>query len=437
MIAGVGKRVVASTTILESGATDEPVDLPTTINLINPITRSEDLIVSSGMRCCNRPMESDQLATFSSLGAASAQIATTILERREPNLSPLRKVSSSKPVRTPDFDRVLDATDFSRPMSSAEKMFLEGQIESFRKRLTREEREAFDDCRRLPKHVLREWLAAIPEADISSRGIRFANESLTPPPYQEIHDKGEFLRIKIRVKAVLMDLWDFADLLWLDLFADVHTRGINMGFSGDSGVIPKRRNAALTPTQTEDLQKTSLEDKALGRLVGFFEKPPFEKAGSIGIVAVPKNDGSTRICKHYSTDINPFSDKIENHPQPFIKAVKALHKAGPEAWLLIYDVEGAFQTMKLSSDAWPLTQFYVPGLGWAYRLTADFGASVYAYRWEFFGGGLMATAYRVLSRRAHYNKNLDTVLFTELKYERPLYEDILTHREKYTSLGAS
>ena len=457
MIAGVGKRVVAASAVpLESETTPECADRPASINFIHPITLAEDELSGgcsvlechldanvqrkdngSGKKLPPSSGRSDQLASFSRLGAASVQIAKTILERKKPSVSPLRKTSSSKQRKTPDFAGILDATDFSRPMSKAEQMFLEGQIKSFRKRLTQEERESFDDCRRLPKHVLRAWLATLSEADLSSRGIRFAKEMLTPPPFQKDHLRGEHLRIKIRVKAVLMDLWDFADLLWLELFADMHTRGINMGFSGDPDLIPRRRNAVLTPTQTEDLRKTSLEDKALGRLVGFFEKPPFAMAGSIGIVAVPKKDGSTRICKHYSTDINPFSDKIENHPQPFLKAVKALHEAGPEAWLLIYDVEGAFQTMKLSSEAWPLTQFFVPDLGWAYRLTADFGASVYAYRWEFFGGGAMATAYRVLSRRAHYNKEMDTVLFTELKYDRPLYEDLLTQWEKYTSLGAS
>ena len=139
--------------------------------------------------------------------------------------------------------------DFDPNLSAVEKQLLEDQIQEFKKTLSQAEQQCFDQGRRLSQQQRDFLLALLSEQEKSERGLRFADPPTETPPQAE--QEAEARRRKVNVQALLMDLWDFADVLWLDLLSNLHSHGMNMGFSGDRTSIQRHSNAGLRPDQID------------------------------------------------------------------------------------------------------------------------------------------------------------------------------------------
>ena len=200
-----------------------------------------------------------------------------------------------------------------------------------------------------------------------------------------------------------MDLWDWADVLWLDLAIDVYTHGLNMDFPEPLQKFKKYPSPRLSAELADVLTKTTISDIEAGHTIGFFPAPPFTQGYCIPTVLVPKSDGGQRICKNYSKpNVNEITGKVTIRPQPFKHAVNAFTSAGPGCFFVVWDVEGAYPTLRIQNADQPLTQCWVPGSGYAYRLGGDFGAAVCGYRWELFGGRMLNTLYACMSTRMRW-----------------------------------
>ena len=67
-----------------------------------------------------------------------------------------------------------------------------------------------------------------------------------------------------------MDLWDYADVLWVDFCADVHIHGQVLGFTGARGELPRSSITRWEQSLRERFKEQQAVDLTNGRLVGPF-----------------------------------------------------------------------------------------------------------------------------------------------------------------------
>ncbi len=116
----------------------------------------------------------------------------------------------------------------------------------------------------------------------------------------------------MRVKAFLMELWFYACPLWLELCADAHTNGINMGYNGAYSTS-KARQPGLQAQERNELIAIIEEDMSLGRNTPWSPANPFDVSRLVPMSTVDKAGGtSKRAVKNYSfnksASVNDESD---------------------------------------------------------------------------------------------------------------------------------
>lgn len=134
--------------------------------------------------------------------------------------------------------------------------------------------------------------------------------------------------------------------------------------------------------------------------------------------------------------INRGCDKFYIGPQDFNDAVEAMIKAGPDGYGAEWDIADAFKALYFHVSCVDLTQFHIPGLGYAYQASGIFGAATCGYRWHICGGRLLSTLYHVMSFRCKYDTVKDFVA-TRAPFPcvRPSNADILQDPTSFTSFG--
>jgi hypothetical protein len=326
--------------------------------------------------------------------------------------------------------------DIARDPDPAEEHFADEQCKIWRDSLSAEDRSLFDAGRRLSEATRLSLLASMTTAEKSARGLCFATPlpSAFPRRYKETMNK----RRHVHARRILMDLWDYADVLWLDLAADVFMHGMNMDFPKAFPPFKQFRNARLTDELQDALIQSTQDDIDAGHTDGFFATPPFKCGFCVPSVLVQKKDGTQRICKNYSKpEVNEITGAVAIHPQIFSHAVSAFVEAGRGCFIVVWDVEGAYPTLRIQVADQPLTQSYVPNKGYTYRIAGDFGAAVCGYRWQLFGGRLLSTLYASMAPRMRWvaSRRLVAVATLPVNHNRPTQSQIRLSPALYTSLG--
>ena len=257
----------------------------------------------------------------------------------------------------------------------AERIVLEKQILFFRATLSDEDRSSFDSGRRLAPATRDKLLSSMTPTQLADSGLRFstASTSPTPPGWEESLRKRELFN----VQAILMDLWDYADVLWLDFTIDVALHGQMLGFSGDRAALPRNHTTTWSSELREAFKAQQEQEIERGRVVGPFPNLPFPNRPLLPIVTAYKSDGTPRFCLDFSrVMINRGCDKFYIGPQDFNDAVEAMIKAGPDGYGAEWDIADAFKALYFHVSCVDLTQFHIPGLGYAYQASGIFVAAI-------------------------------------------------------------
>jgi hypothetical protein len=239
-------------------------------------------------------------------------------------------------------------------------------------------------------------------------GLRFSDEPTNGPTddptlERERHRREEATPrpFKIRVRAVLRDLWHYAHPVLLELAVDAHTAGINMAFNAHHDLgQPDPVAMRLDPARLDALMSELQKDMGQGLSIGFFDLPPFKHYLSIPTGLVPKSGDRWRVIKDYTRGLlNERADKASFAYLKWTLQDQRFLEAGAGAWTVGWDAKSAYPQLAIRRADRCLTCSHVPGKGWYYRTSADFGSSTASYRWEGCGGRLLGSLYRAMSHR--------------------------------------
>lgn len=263
-------------------------------------------------------------------------------------------------------------------------------------RLSREARDRL--LNRLSPEVREKW------------GLRFSDEptgedSVDPTLESERlrREKSHPRPFKIRVQSLLRDLWHYAHPLLLELAADAHLNGINLAFNArDDLGQPGPVSMALDPAMLAALLGELRNDFGDGLSIGFFADPPFGRYLSIPTGLVPKSDDRWRVIKDYTRGLlNKRADKASFSYLKWTLQDQRFLEAGKGSWTVGWDAKSAYPQLAIRRQDRCLTCSHIPGHGWYYRTSADFGSSTASYRWEGCGGRLLGSLYLAMSHRVH------------------------------------
>jgi hypothetical protein len=249
-----------------------------------------------------------------------------------------------------------DQVQFDRDPVREEESFADLQQTRWRESLTTEDRTLFDAGRRLSDETRAALLSKLSQEEREERGLLYASDE--EPSHRPRVEEARRRRRQVKAKQILMDLWDLADVLWLDLAADVFKKGMNMGYGKEMTPFKQYPNAPMSDELAQEYASGARDDIREGRAVGFFDNPPFPVGFGIPALLVKKSDGGFRICKNYSKpDVNERTGAVVIHPQPFDQAVNAFVAADKNGWMVEWDVEGAYTTLTIQNKDHPLTVF--------------------------------------------------------------------------------
>jgi hypothetical protein len=282
------------------------------------------------------------------------------------------------------------------------------ELEEFRDSLSTEEQECFKNLRRITPQQFDFLVGQMTPEQLEARGLRSSKE-LEKIRAQQAEGKPSFSPVEkppLRFQAILMDLWHYTDVLWLDMVMDVLVRGINMGYSGPRDSLIQGRNMAKTPADFSIAIEAWEKDFAQGNAIGWFPEAAFKTGVVNGTGATKKKDGSWRGIDDLSgSGLNGASDKCTIPYMKFDKTVEEFEvttqrafRRGCAAVSNKHDVRGAYKINPIHPVDRSLTQVHIPSRGYAYRTHAGFGGAVYGYRWELYGGSMLSTAYHIADR---------------------------------------
>ena len=315
------------------------------------------------------------------------------------------------------------------------------ELEMFRSRLSSVERECFDDCRRITPQQFDFLISQLTPEQMESRGLRSSKElhDLRSQRAKGTPSFSPVAKPPPRFQAILMDLWHYADVLWLDMAMDVLVRGINMGYKGPRDTLIRGKNMARSSKDFDIAIETWEKDFTQGNAVGWFPEAPFDTGIVNGTGATRKKDGTWRGIDDLSgSGLNQASDKCTIPYMNFDKTVEEFEvvtqrafRQGATAVSNKHDVKGAYKINPIHPADQHLTQVHIPSKGYAYRTHAGFEGAVYGYRWELYGGSLLSTSYHVADRCLHMDDQ------GEIHHSQPTsYDDSqwFSRWRQYTSL---
>lgn len=231
-------------------------------------------------------------------------------------------------------------------------------------------------------------------AKLRYRDLRFSFDDPHPPTSAEA---AAFLRDveKKRYRSPLahdaweMDLWQHPDRLRVALLLDMIRSGANIGYDGprDRSYFPPNHGSAVADSEwlSADFEK----DLASGRVLGWFDKPPFEHFRCSPLATVPKLDAGVKVGTRRILDcsspagesLNDYIQRLECRCVDFEAAVAMIASAGPGALLGKFDVDAAFRVITVRSDDLALLGFEHLGR-FAFDSVCSFGARTSPPLWE-------------------------------------------------------
>lgn len=324
---------------------------------------------------------------------------------------------------------------------------MEADFEVFLAQLPAQQRERARQGHRLTKDQVSRLLRRFTADEREEKGLRFSFEN---SPFRDDDDHRR-VRASPSIRSaqhptpdprpVLMDLWEYADPLLLELCLDGMINGINIGYQGDFKTT-KAPNMSKSATELRELADLWIVEMEEGRAKGFYTRPPFACYRTIPAGFVPKKDSTQRPVDNYSAggddSVNATSDRVRAAYPHFEKAVANLHRAGEDGRLMSWDVSKAYQNNKIREcDQWttvcrlpfssiahrpdirdavlrahrklfgdrapPPTNLY------AFRTHCPFGLAASGHRWHL-TGMVINTAYTIAHHTMTVN-NDDTVRF--------------------------
>lgn len=303
----------------------------------------------------------------------------------------------------------------SHTLTLEQKIDIEKSIFHFRSSLPDEERATFDSGHRLSRAQRDAALATLTPEERASRGLRFSDEKCSFQDTEQLSTQRMQAEARlpprqlVAIKTILMDCWNFADPLWLELVVDAHSHGINMGYNGPRDAIQSAVNMTKTPQEKKALTQEINADIQAGHAIGYFPHPPFQCYRTVPAGLVPKKDGGLRVVKNYSfgnhNSTNALSDVVHCPFPAWDHVLSHFSSAGSDAWGVKWDIEKAYPVLAIRPQDQPLTLTRIPHHGWTYRRAADFGSAVAGFRWEICGGRLLSTLYHIMSYRLSFSQD--------------------------------
>ena len=286
--------------------------------------------------------------------------------------------------------------------SFEEKIATARKREMFRQSLTPAEVANWKDNHRLGKIERDTLLAAMDPDEVERRGFRFSDEPVSSPPEQD----GSRAKMRAAVAAnaspfvgmhaqnLLMDGWNLADPLALELVADIVTpgRGVNLGYNGprDFHTHPSNRGSAkMRPAALAQVVDNAIDK---GHMAGWFPSMPYSNCVTCPLALVPKpnavppwrliHDTSPPLPIQSRLSLTELSDKVQRSYQKFDDAVDQFKKYGRGCWGIGGDKKNAFPSLPLRESDRHLTCIHVPGKGWAHGVGCLFGLPASGFRFE-------------------------------------------------------
>lgn len=370
----------------------------------------------------------------------------------------LKKRETPVPPPTYPTEAALDAlaapharTDMPESLSAAQLTQHRSYITRFAAGLpTSTDKRAFLEGRRLQPETRAQLLASLSPDEIAAKGLRYSDGQ---SPFRD-DERHRRIRSAPSIvagshwqpdhKALLADLWYYADPLLLDHTADAWANGVNLGYEGPF-TTQSASNMSHTTEELQNLADLWVTEVLEGRARGFFPLPPFINYHTIPAGLVPKQDGTMRPVDNYSVhgaqSINANSDKVRPQYPRFEKGIANLRAAGRDGLLASWDVEKAYQNHRVRAcDQWltvarfpwralahrpdmqaELTETWrqstgnsngQPGYVYAYRTHCPFGLAVSGYRWDVNGGKVVQTAYIASQHRLYRDRRTGEVMAT-------------------------
>jgi hypothetical protein len=219
------------------------------------------------------------------------------------------------------------------------------------------------------------------------------------------------------------DLLLHPDRMRVALLLDTLRNGANLGFDGDRGKVAVPRNHGSADENAAWLSSDFEKDVESGRVIGWFDQPPFDNFRCSPLAVVPKLDAGKTVGWRRILDcsapegnsLNDFIDKLECRVIAFEAAVAMIETAGPGARLAKFDVDSAFRTVRVRDDDLQLLGFSHLGK-FAFDSVCSFGARTSPPIWERVATALNWVFVRVdgIERVVHW---VDDFLFCWRVYE--------------------
>ncbi len=248
------------------------------------------------------------------------------------------------------------------------------------------------------------------------KDVRFSFHDSAPPASA---DCARFLNsiAERRYKTPLLhDAWEqdllrHPDRLKTALLLDTLRNGANICYDGERDQLILPRNHHLSDEDSLWLSTDFEKDLASGRVIGWFEAPPFVNLRCSPLAVVPKLDAGKRVGSRRILDcsapegasLNDFIQKLECKCIDFEAAVAMVADAGPGALLAKFDVDSAFRIVPVRVDDLHLLGFEHLGR-FAFDSVCSFGTRTSPALWERVASALNFVLVRVdgVTRTAHW-----------------------------------
>src|SRR6185312_14388212 len=198
------------------------------------------------------------------------------------------------------------------------------------------------------------------------RDLKFSWEALTH------HNSEENLRMEIKLaglrnskvhKLIVTpldhDMWErelhfYPDRLLVALVLDGIRNGVNIAYRGERMELKDNDNRPSAQQQAAFLDEQISAEQSKGRTSPWFSQAPFTNMRIAPVGVIPKRENGKQVGWRLIYDasyplggnsVNAFINKIQCACAGFERALELLALAGPNAWLLKWDVKSAFRLL--------------------------------------------------------------------------------------------